>query len=101
MSLEFVIIVCVSNALWAAICFLLVIHGERERDKLTQKILSKNLTEYANAYKSLQTQPITEEEKSKPFAPEQQGLVPLSEVEKDPFLLELFSNSVMKNLNKF
>lgn len=100
MSLEFLITVCVSNALWAAVCIILVINSEKERDKLTQKILSKNLTEYALVQERIAKPQKTEEEAAKPFVPEKQRIIPLSEVEKDPYLLEQFSNAVTKNLNK-
>jgi len=96
MTLAAILLVCFSNALWAALCFLLVVKGEKERDKLTQKILAKGLSEYAYTQERLSAKKPEQQEEKKE---DEQKIVPLSEVERDPFLLQKFSEAVTKNLN--
>lgn len=89
------------NVLWLAVHSYTLWQQAKERDALTMKIMAKNLADYsqvaidrAYAQEIAHPQPVKEEKNP------QSDWVSLNEVEKDPYLLEKFSQAIPGHLNK-
>ena len=101
---ETAIALIIVNVLWLAVHTYTLHQQAKERDELTMKIMAKNLTDYSNVAldraSAAQIKANINMSAEKQASLQDHNWVSLNDVEKDPYLLQKFSEAIPNHLNK-